>query len=130
MLRQLRVPVLPGRDVSGVPEPGVNERRWQAQVEEVAARYGWLTYHTHDSRRSDPGFPDLVAVKGGRLVFAELKAPGRYPTEEQREWLRALDAAGQEVTVWWPKDLPEVLRVFGPRQERPVLPVRYRATPT
>ncbi len=39
------------------------EKPFQAQVVELARLSGWLTYHTHDSRRSQSGFPDLVLVR-------------------------------------------------------------------
>lgn len=62
---------------------------------------GWLAYHTHDSRRSEPGFPDAVFVRDGRIVFAELKAARGRVTPEQRAWLEALGkAAGGAVSVF------------------------------
>lgn len=106
---------------------GISEAAFQQQVEDVATRYGWLIYHTHDSRRSRAGFPDLVMVKGSRVVYAELKKAGNYPTAEQRTWLKALHLAGQEVTVWWPKDLPSIIQTLGPRAQRAVLLDRYAA---
>jgi hypothetical protein len=105
----------------------VLEAQLQSAVLDVAERYGFLVYHTHDSRRSQPGFPDLTMVKGRRVLFVELKQSGKYPTPEQRKWLRALYQAGQEVGLWYPQDLQgNVVRVLGPRQDALVLPVRYR----
>lgn len=113
----------------------MKEKQLQLQVEAIAERYGWLAYHTPDVKpvkgvgnvRRAKGFPDLCMVKGSRVLFVELKIDGNYPTPEQREWLARLHAAGQEVAVWWPKDLQTtVVRVLGPRQEPLVLPVRYR----
>lgn len=63
-------------------------------LRDLAERLGWLTYHTHRSDRSEPGFPDEVMVRGSRLIFAELKrdnAPARapkYEAEARPEWLR------------------------------------------
>jgi hypothetical protein len=34
---------------------------------------GWLVYHTHDSRRSAAGFPDLVFLRDGAMIVAECK---------------------------------------------------------
>ena len=68
---------------------------------------GWRVYHTHDSRHSAAGFPDLVAVRDGRLVFAELKSddPRSKPTREQRAWAAELDATEcAEVYLWRPAD--------------------------
>jgi len=65
---------------------------------------GWLVYHTFNSSKSDPGFPDLVLVRDGRIVYAELKTEKGRLTKHQRDWLKALDDAGQEVYVWRPSD--------------------------
>jgi hypothetical protein len=75
-------------------------------VIEMAGRLQWLVYHTHDSRHSAAGFPDLVLVKPPRLIFAELKAEGKNPTPEQEVWLRALEKLWPhvEVQVWRPSN--------------------------
>lgn len=110
----------------------------QRQVIHTAELYGWEWYHPPDNtptgpRRKQavqPGWPDLVLAKEsvGRVLFVELKADGNYPTADQRKWMRLLDAAGHEVGLWYPRDLrTTVVRTLGPRQERLVLPVRYRS---
>lgn len=135
-LQALRaVPWLPVRcprrcDVVVVTGHRGPEAAWQAKVYDLATLYGWDTYHTHDSRRSEKGWVDLVLAKQTRVLFVELKGPGRYPTPDQRRWLANLHAAGVEVTVWWPHDLPAAIRTLGPRAERLVLPVRYRTEET
>jgi hypothetical protein len=64
----------------------------QSAVVKLARTLGGLVYHTHDSRRSAAGFPDLVIVfeRTGAILFAELKQDGKHPTPEQNQWLRAL----------------------------------------
>ena len=64
---------------------------------ELIASVGGKSWHQHDSRRSDEGWPDESTVIGKRLLFLELKAPGKQPTPEQRECLQLLAGAGQEV---------------------------------
>lgn len=71
-------------------EAAISEKDWQEVVVSYALLNKWLVYHTHDSRRSEAGFPDLVMVRGGRCVVAELKREGKAPTQAQREWLEAL----------------------------------------
>src|SRR5215831_3995722 len=74
-------------------------------IRALARRHGWLCYHTHDSRRSEPGFPDLVLCRppsahgAGRLIFAELKNAYAKMTMEQQHWLDILrhSVAGVEV---------------------------------
>jgi len=76
-------------------------------VRALATTLGWRIYHTHDSRRSPAGFPDLVLVRDTRLVVAELKSTrGRYGPG-QVEWLDAFNAvAGRvEAVTWRPADL-------------------------
>ena len=81
------------------------EDQLQTQTIALARPLGWLWYHTHDSRRSPGGFPDLVLVRGPRLIFAELKKQdGRY-RPGQKEWLRAVERAGAEAYTWRPLDL-------------------------
>ena len=49
------------------------ERELLAAVIDLARLRRWLCYHTHDSRHSAAGFPDLLLVRGRRLMAAELK---------------------------------------------------------
>lgn len=82
----------------------MSEKQFQDHVVALAHRLGWLVYHTHDSRRSAPGFPDLVLVRGTTL-FRELKAANGVVSKDQRVWLTALETAGEDAGVWKPKDL-------------------------
>ena len=82
----------------------MTEREWQAQVVEAATLTRWRHYHAYDSRRSDPGWPDLVLVRDTELLFVELKTELGRVSPDQRAWLDALAAAGAEVHVWRPTD--------------------------
>jgi Holliday junction resolvase len=68
----------------------MSEKRFQSQVVELLKAAGWRCYHPFDSRRSTPGFPDITAVRGDRLLFLELKSLDGKVTNEQVEWLTAL----------------------------------------
>jgi hypothetical protein len=84
-----------------------SEKALADAVRKLARAHGWLYYHTHDSRHSPAGYPDLTLVKGTRLVFAELKMPGQRPTVEQRQWLDALRQVERvEMYLWTPEDWP------------------------
>jgi len=66
----------------------------------------WLT-----PIQGDAGFPDLILVKPGArggIIFAELKSDLGRVAAHQRDWLRAIDAAGGEVCVWRPADLQTI----------------------
>jgi len=99
-------------------------------VRNTAKLCGWLAYHTKFSIKSDAGFPDLCLVgapprQDGRLIFAELKREGKWPTEGrlssgaaphwiqgQKEWLEALFDTPAEVYVWWPSDAKDIAAIL------------------
>jgi hypothetical protein len=101
----------------------IKERDWQATVIRVAVDYGWKYYHAPDNKPINgriqkvvAGFPDLVLVKGRRLVFAELKRELGIVSPQQEAWLDALRQTGAEGYIWRPSDLDEVLRVLSNKQ--------------
>jgi hypothetical protein len=72
----------------------MTEKQFQDLITEAADANGWLHYHTHDSRRSDPGFPDLVLVKPGHpILFLEVKREKGRVSWQQTAWLNAINAA-------------------------------------
>lgn len=90
---------------------GMSEATLQSNILGLAVdSLGWLAYHTHDSRRSQPGFPDLVLVHGRqqRLIFAELKTERGRQTNEQKLWeghLRVVrSVVALEFYLWRPTD--------------------------
>jgi hypothetical protein len=93
------------QSVVGSVEP--TEKQFMATVAEAAQTLGWLVYHTHDSRHSAAGFPDLVLVRD-RVIFAELKTENRKTSREQETWLAALRATGADVFCWRPSDWPAI----------------------
>jgi hypothetical protein len=83
----------------------LSEKQLQATVVEACKAAGLLCYHTFDSRRSASGFPDLVIVGRGGVLFRELKTAKGRVSVEQQAWLDALVAAGADAAVWRPADL-------------------------
>jgi hypothetical protein len=87
-----------------------SEKQFQAAVVEYAKLSGWRVFHPFDSRRSEPGWPDLTLVRNGSLIFAELKTEKGRLSGAQQEWLGALVAVEQaclgqvEVHFWKPSD--------------------------
>jgi hypothetical protein len=96
----------------------ISEADHMATVRELAEARGWhLQYHTHNSRRSDSGFPDLVlalVLVGDQhmglcqVIFVELKTESGQPTPEQAEWLETMRRAGMEAYLWRPSDQDEI----------------------
>lgn len=82
----------------------VTEKQLQQAIVECARLLGWRVYHTFDSRRSEPGFPDLCMVRGHEIVFAELKTANGKVTAAQQDWLDAFALAFCDVRVWRPAD--------------------------
>lgn len=83
----------------------MTEKELMALVIEAARWSNFWVYHTHDSRRSQAGFPDLVLVHrdSGRLLFCELKSAKGALTPEQEDWLTYLGRK-HETRVWKPED--------------------------
>jgi len=79
------------------------------QVRGLAKAHGWETYHTHDSRRSECGFPDLALTDGTSLLLYELKTHTGKLTPAQARWLSLLAHTGKvECGVWRPRDLATI----------------------
>jgi len=91
----------------------ITEKQFQGQVQQLAQLCGWLCYHTWGSIHSPAGFPDLVLVRGSRLVFAELKAARGKLTAAQQQWLDALRQTAAEVYVWRPDDWDSIVACLG-----------------
>lgn len=101
-------------------DPAINERAFIEHVRRLAIEGGWLYYHTYRSTRSAPGFPDVVMVKGGFVIFAELKDERGKPSAEQQLWLATLTKAARppagnrlatvEVYLWRPRDFEQIAR--------------------
>ena len=97
-----------------------SEKQFQNAVIQYAKLMGWMVHHHHDSRRSEPGWPDLVLLKPGtpgvraRLIVAELKTENGKLTAAQRLWLNGLSECIQTY-VWRPADWGQIEHVLGGR---------------
>ena len=90
----------------------MKEKELQAQVEQIAELRGWTYYHTYDSRRSNPGFPDLQMLRGERQVIAELKSQKGKVTDFQKDWLEKFKLVGAEVYLWRPSDIRDIEEIL------------------
>lgn len=84
-----------------------SEEQLQNHVISTARALGWIHYHTHNSRRSPVGFPDLVLVHPEKKIclVRELKTEkGRFRPMQQ-DWLDGLKSAGIDAGVWRPSDV-------------------------
>jgi hypothetical protein len=108
---------------AGPLNEAVTERDFSQQVYDLARLCGWLVYRTPTWRRtgSTPGFPDLVMVRGGHLIFAELKAEKGKLSQAQRSWLWELHRHTRrtvmrqhhyDVHTWRPSNWDEIQAVL------------------
>jgi len=91
----------------------VTEAQLLAAVLDLARVFGWRTAHfraamtAHGWRTAvagdGAGFPDLVLVRGSRVIAIELKSDTGALTPEQRRWMDALTDAGVLACVWRPQ---------------------------
>jgi VRR-NUC domain len=123
----LRILRQPGFGIAHESRPAVAldtpEKTFLSDVRRLAKAHGWVPYHTHDSRHSDSGFPDLVLARPatstspGRLIFAELKRAKTKTTTAQDTWLSVLahTVPGVEVYLWRPDDIETIVEILTAR---------------
>lgn len=88
------------------------EKDFQNDIAALATARGWFVYHPYDSRRSTPGWPDLVLIRD-RILYRELKDEKGKLSVAQREVGEKIKAAGGDWDVWRPsmaQSIEEVLR--------------------
>lgn len=87
----------------------LTEKSWQTFVLDTAHRFGWWCYHPYDSRRSEPGWVDLVLLRPPAALFVELKRQSGKVSAAQGRVLVMLEGCGFETAVWRPSDEAAVL---------------------
>lgn len=105
--------------------PPLTEGEFQQQILDLAAYLGLRVFHDYDSRRNTAGFPDLVIVGAGGVLFRELKTDTGRVDPEQRKWLADLGVAGADADIWRPRDFNRA-RSELTRLSRPSTPSRKR----
>jgi len=101
----------------------ISEKAFSQQVVDLAQVLGWRIAHFRPARTAKgwrtpvsadgAGFPDLVMVRGDRLIFAELKSEKGKAEPAQQEWLRLLEATGKaEVYLWRPSQIEEIVEIL------------------
>lgn len=88
------------------------EKQFMGMVIRLAEMCGWAVYHTHDSRRSEYGWPDLVLCREPVILFCELKTDDGEVKPEQEQWLARLKACGLDARLWRPGSWPEIEAVL------------------
>ena len=58
---------------------------------------GWFVFHLLQGLGCFPGLSDLVAIKDGRVLFVELKRPGKnIQSDPQKKFQSEIESAGGE----------------------------------
>lgn len=83
----------------------MSEDELSEAVRTMAKAFRLFAYHTHDSRRSAPGFPDWVFISVRGVLWRELKKQDGDLSSSQRRVRDLLIAAGQDWGLWKPADL-------------------------
>lgn len=116
----------------------LTEADFQTRIIDRARALGWWVHHDRPARlvtgkwvtaiSGDPGFPDLVLVRDGRVIFAEVKTEKGRLSNEQREWFtklsglpwegnvwnrdQSLHLVEHEVYLWRPSDTPKIEQIL------------------
>ena len=91
----------------------MTEAQWQQIIIDAARALQWLVYHTYDSRRSNPGWPDLILVKPPRLIALEVKKEKGRVRPEQIAWIDALgQIPGVTAAIVRPSDWDRVEKIL------------------
>lgn len=77
----------------------VKESEIRAAIKEYLQWTGWFLFYNLQGLGCYPGLSDLVAVKGGRTVYIEVKKPTGAQSEKQKDFQRDLEAAGGEYVL-------------------------------
>ena len=93
------------------------EAEFQTNIIQLAKTLGWLIHHDsgdmYEHTRGDPGFPDLVLAKDGRVIFLELKSDKGKATDAQYKWLVAI----ADSYLVRPEDMQWIAQLLGPNHE-------------
>ena len=87
---------------------GISETAFASQVEDLLTVFKWRWCHFRPAWSEkgwrtpitgDKGLPDYIAVRRGRLIFAELKDRHSKTTPEQDGWLEDLRECVKQITL-------------------------------
>lgn len=77
----------------------ITEAAYSRRITDMANLLGLRWHHEQDSRRSKPGFPDLVLCGPKGVLFLEVKTDTGRIKPEQQAWIDALRGAGQDALI-------------------------------
>jgi hypothetical protein len=108
-------------------KPVQSEESFTKQILQLAKIRGWRSLHIRPARTDKgwrtpvagdgAGFFDLLLVRRGVIIFAELKIKGGRLSPDQWKWFYALDQVGTKtenvkVFIWSPRDWDSIERIL------------------
>ena len=90
----------------------IKEAAYQRMVVDLLTMYRFRVFHTYDSRRSAPGFPDVIATDGQRLFVWEFKTERGQVSPDQEAWIVALRPFATDARVVRPSDWDELVAII------------------
>lgn len=101
------------------------ERDFQRQVIDLAHILGYTVAHFRPAQTKHgwrtpvaadgAGFPDLVIVGHGRVLFRELKTETGSVSDDQMAWGELLHKNGADWNIWRPSDWDRIITELGGR---------------
>lgn len=98
------------------------EEQFLKMVIQCARLFGWRTAHFRPCRTAQgwrtavqgdgKGWPDLVCIRGGQVIIAELKSETGTLSPEQEAWLAAWRRTGTPTFEWRPSMWDEIERIL------------------
>jgi len=104
-----------------------SEQAFLNAVVDLARMSGWLVHHDREKQnvQGHAGFPDLVLVGKGRVLFRELKMSDKVRVQgAQSAWAGALINNHGDWETWRPGDWNDIVEILTGR--RPVAEVVAR----
>ena len=99
-----------------IPE---TEAEFQRRLTEQAEQLGWDWMHVGRTGKYSPngakgtlgtGWPDLILIRGGQVIFVELKDQNGVLSTAQKAVLYKMKAL--DCRVWRPSDWPQILEAL------------------
>ena len=91
----------------------MRESQFSRTITTLARKCGWLVYHVARTKYRKAGFPDLVMLRDGQQIVAELKKHDGVLSEEQKDWLLEFGKCKSVQTyVWRPEDWPTIQQLL------------------
>ncbi len=110
--------ILTTEEVQALERELWSEEVFTAKVIERAQGFGWRVAHFRPAKTArgwrtavqgdGEGFPDLILVRGARIIAAELKVKLNQPTAKQQVWLHIFKQALAGGYLWKPRDWAQI----------------------